>query len=83
MSSPRRLVLPDSAEIVNTIGVGSPSKVAMRYRLKRAEKAGILPKRIYLSPQRFAYDADELEAALANLPRDYTAAMTTGAAERR
>jgi hypothetical protein len=50
-------------------------KRALRQRLRRAEKAGILPQRIYCSSQRFAYRAEELEAALERLPRNYIAAL--------
>jgi hypothetical protein len=71
----RRLVLPDDPLIARSIGAGAPSKRAQRARLRRAERAGILPRRIYLSSQRWAYDAAELEAALAALPRAHTATM--------
>jgi len=45
-------------------------------RLKRAERRGLLPPRIYLSGQRYGWWADALEAALARLPTNY--AVATG-----
>lgn len=69
------LIPPDDARIVTTIGAGAPTKRALRARLRRAERAGILPRRVYLSSQRFAYDAGELEAALARLPRHHVATL--------
>lgn len=71
----RRLVLPDDPAIARSIGAGAPTKRAQRARLRRAERSGLLPRRVYLSAQRFAYDAAELEAALAALPRAHVATL--------
>ena len=67
------LVLPDDPLIANTFGAGAPTKRALRARLRRAEKAGILPRRVYLSSQRFAYRRAEVLDALAGLPRNLPA----------
>jgi hypothetical protein len=72
---PRALILPDDPAITNTVTAGAPTKRAARARLRRAEAAGILPRRVYLSSQRFAYRADELEAALERLPRQHVEAL--------
>lgn len=70
-----RLVLPTDPRIRSLFGEGNPSRKALNKRLKRAERAGVLPKRRYLSSQRFVYDADELEAALADLPTEHLATL--------
>lgn len=46
---------------------------AYRLRLTRAERAGLLPRRVYLSTQRFGYWSTELDAKLATLPTNYAA----------
>ncbi|HVS04391.1 MAG TPA: hypothetical protein VMT16_16620 [Thermoanaerobaculia bacterium] len=69
------LVLPDDPALTRTIGAGAPTKRALRARLRRAEANGILPRRVYLSSQRFAYRADELAEALERLPRHHVEAL--------
>lgn len=69
------LVPPDDPLLAETIGAGAPSKRALRARLARAEAAGILPRRVYLSSQRFAYRRDEVEEALGRLPRSHVEAL--------
>ena len=70
-----RLVAPDDASLRGVFGLGSPSPRAYRARLRRAEKRGLLPPRVYLSCQRFAYRAGELGAALDSLPTSHTATL--------
>jgi hypothetical protein len=74
----RSLVLPDDPELTRTFGRGAPSKRAFRARLRRAERAGLLPQRRYLSSQRFCYDAAELQAALEQLPTSHVEALGAG-----
>ena len=69
-----RLVLPDDPAL-SPMTAGAPTKRAARARLRRAEAAGILPRRVYLSSQRFAYRADELSEALDHLPRHHVEAL--------
>ena len=75
----RRLVLPDEQAVVAVFGSdlddpgSKKSKRTLRLRLRRAEKRGLLPPRVYLSSQRFGYWADELEAKIAALPSNYAA----------
>lgn len=69
----RRLVLPDEQAVVNVFASDGCSKRTLRLRLRRAEKRGLLPPRVYLSSQRFGYWADELEAAISTLPNNYAA----------
>lgn len=50
-------------------------KRALRARLRRAEKRKLLPRRVYVSSQRFGYWSDELEAKLEALPKSYAATL--------
>lgn len=75
---PTALVLPDDPLIRETVGAGAPSRRALRARLARAEASGILPRRVYLSSQRFAYKREELEAALERLPREHVETLAGG-----
>jgi len=70
-----RLVGPDDVALRGVFGLGDPSLRAYRARLRRAEKRGLLPQRVYLSCQRFAYRSDELRAALDALPTSHTATL--------
>ena len=70
-----RLVHPDHQILRGVYGLGEPSPRAYRARLRRAEKSGLLPRRVYLSCQRFAYRADELRAALDALPISHTSTL--------
>lgn len=74
-----QLLLPDDPELKATFGADAPSLRAYRARLRRAEAAGILPRRVYLSSQRFAYKRDELERALEQLPRHHVEALRAAA----
>lgn len=67
----RRLVLPDEQTVTAVFGSDGCSKRVLRLRLRRAENRGLLPRRVYLSSQRFGYWADELEAKIAALPSNY------------
>ena len=69
----RRLVLPDDAAVKAVFGSDDCSKRTLRLRLRRAEKRGLLPPRVYISSQRFGYWADELAAKNAALPSNYAA----------
>lgn len=75
------LVPPDHPALAETFGAGAPTKRAYRARLRRAEAAGILPKRRYLSSQRFAYDRAELLAALERLPHHHVETLRGEIAE--
>lgn len=68
----RRMILPDDARVVEVFGSDGCGKRALRLRLRRAERRGLLPRRVYLSAARFGYWSDELEAAIAKLPSNYT-----------
>lgn len=65
----RRIVWPD--ELRPVFGSDGCSRRAFMARIERAEARGTLPARVYISPRRFGWDAAELEAALAKLPRSY------------
>jgi hypothetical protein len=67
-------VLPSDPQLRTVYG-GCENTRAYNMRLKRAERKGLLPKRVFLSSVRFAYRRAELEAALANLPRDHAATL--------
>jgi hypothetical protein len=72
----RRLTFPLESPVrevfAHGLDLGSrPGRRALRARLERAEARGLLPARVYVSPRRFGWWADELEAAIARLPRSY------------
>lgn len=81
----RELVFPDDPPLRAVFGTGlkadaEAARRAYRARLERAQARGILPRRIYVSPRRYAWDRVELEAALAKLPRSYAEFRTSPAA---
>jgi hypothetical protein len=81
----RNVVFPEDPALKSIFGYGlscdaAKATRAYRQRLLRAEARGLLPRRLYVSPRRFAWDAEELRAALAALPRSYAEALTRGRA---
>lgn len=52
---------------------------AYKLRLDRAQATGVLPARVYVSPRRFGWYADEFEEAIAKLPRSYAPTKTAAA----
>jgi hypothetical protein len=79
MDAPR-LIAPDDPLIRDTVGVGAPTRRALRARLRRMEDAGLWPERLYLSSQRYCYRAEEVLEALERLPRDHVATLGEAAA---
>jgi hypothetical protein len=75
----RKLVFPSDPVLREVFGSDDPSGRAYRARLERAERRGTLPRRVYVSPRRFGWDAEELRTALDSLPRTYAGFGPAGA----
>jgi len=73
---PKKLVTPEARELRS-----------YHSRLLRAERAGLLPPRVYLSRMRFAYVEVELLEKLSALPRRHARSLplpqTAGTAKKR
>lgn len=75
MSDAPRFVAPTDSLIRLTIGAGAPSTRALNARLRRAEAAGLIPPRRYVSSQRYVYEREALLDALDRLPTSHSAAL--------
>jgi hypothetical protein len=55
---------------------GSPSARARNQRLRRAERARLIPGRVYVSATRYVYPREALLEALRKLPTSYARTLT-------